>query len=60
LKLLVDYFFPRHYLYVDNGGGDVGQAYSMLSAIDTAANSKLSDAKVEGDTLEAMTHDTYR
>src|ERR1700676_2856114 len=42
-------------LYIDNGGGDVHQAYSMLSVIDTTAAEKLADLKIEGETLEAMT-----
>ena len=50
----------RNHLYVDNGGGDVGQSYSMLSVIDLKAGSKLTDIKIEGDTLEAMALDTYR
>src|SRR5438552_483352 len=42
------------YLYIDNGGGDVHQTYSMLSVIDTTAGEKLADLKIEGETLEAM------
>jgi DNA-binding beta-propeller fold protein YncE len=42
------------YLYVDNGGGDVHQTYSMLSVIDTTAGKKLADLKIDGETLEAM------
>ena len=41
-------------LYVDNGGGDVHQTYSMLSVVDTTAGKKLADIKIDGDTLEAM------
>jgi len=41
-------------LYVDNGGGDVHQTYSMFSIIDTTAGKKVTDIKVDGDTLEAM------
>jgi DNA-binding beta-propeller fold protein YncE len=41
-------------LYVDNGGGDVHQTYSMLSVVDTTAGKKVTDIKVDGDTLEAM------
>jgi DNA-binding beta-propeller fold protein YncE len=48
------------YLYVDNGGGDVGQKYSMLSIIDTTNNTRKTEIKVDGDTLEAMTLDNYR
>src|SRR5260221_8723096 len=42
------------YLYIDNGGGDVHQTYSMVSVVDTTAGKKLADIKVDGDTLEAM------
>ena len=42
------------YMYIDNGGGDVHQTYSMLSVVDTTANQKLADLKVDGETLEAM------
>lgn len=42
------------YLYIDNGGGDVHQTYSMLSVVDTTANQKLADLKIAGETLEAM------
>jgi DNA-binding beta-propeller fold protein YncE len=50
----------RKYLYVDNGGGDIGQKYSMLSVINTSGNTKLQDIRIEGDTLEAMSLDSYR
>jgi len=43
-----------NYLYIDNGGGDVHEKYSMLSIVDTTANKKVADIRVEGDTLEAM------
>src|SRR6267143_3505033 len=42
------------YMYIDNGGGDVHQTYSMLSGIDTTAGKKLADIKIDGETLEAM------
>jgi DNA-binding beta-propeller fold protein YncE len=42
------------YLYIDNGGGDVHQTYSMLSVVDTTAGKKVADIKIDGDTLEAM------
>ena len=50
----------RHYLYVDNGGGEAGLTYSMLSTIDAEANSKLGDIRIDGDRLEAMALDNYR
>jgi DNA-binding beta-propeller fold protein YncE len=56
----IGYDISRKYLYVDNGGGDVGQSYSMLSTIDTSTGAKLTEMKIEGDTLEAMTLDNYR
>src|ERR1700694_6353884 len=60
VKLLEDadsigYDPATKYLYIDNGGGDVHQTYSMLSVIDTTAAEKLADLKIEGETLEAMT-----
>jgi DNA-binding beta-propeller fold protein YncE len=46
------------YLYVDNGGGDVHQTYSMVSIVDTTDSKKVADIKVDGDTLEAMALET--
>lgn len=62
VKLLEDadsigYDPATKYLYVDNGGGDVHQTYSMLSVVDTTAGKKVADIKVDGDTLEAMVLD---
>ena len=59
VKLLEDadsigYDPATKYLYVDNGGGDVHQTYSMFSIVDTTAGEKLQDIKIDGDTLEAM------
>ena len=59
VKLLEDadsigYDAKTKYLYIDNGGGDVHQTYSMLSVVDTTAGKKLADLKIDGDTLEAM------
>ena len=45
-------------LYVDNGGGDAGQTYSLFSIIDTTAGEKVADLKIDGDTLEAMALET--
>ncbi len=50
----------RKLLYIDNGGGDVGQKSSMLSVVDTATNTKREDIRIEGETLEAMALDAYR
>ena len=47
-------------LYVVNGGKDAGQPYSMLSVIDTAAGKKLTDIRIDGETLEAMALDAFR
>ena len=60
VKLLEDadsigYDPKTKYLYIDNGGGDVHQTYSMLSVVDTTAGKKLEDIKIDGETLEAMT-----
>lgn len=59
VKLLQDadsigYDPATKYLYIDNGGGDVHETYSMLSVVDTTADKKLADMKIDGDTLEAM------
>jgi DNA-binding beta-propeller fold protein YncE len=59
VKLLEDadsigYDPATKYLYIDNGGGDVHQTYSMLSVVDTTAGKKVADIKIDGDTLEAM------
>src|SRR6266571_2146217 len=59
VKLLEDadsigYDPATKYLYIDNGGGDVHQTYSMISVIDTTAEKKLADLKIDGETLEAM------
>lgn len=48
------------YVYIDNGGGDVGQKYSMLSVVDTENNKKIADVKIDGDTLEAMALEANR
>jgi DNA-binding beta-propeller fold protein YncE len=63
VKLLEDadsigYDTKTKYLYIDNGGGDVHQSYSMLSVVDTTAGKKLADIKIDGDTLEAMALET--
>ncbi|HEV1995010.1 MAG TPA: YncE family protein [Candidatus Acidoferrum sp.] len=60
VKLLADadsigYDSATKFLYIDNGGGDVHQTYSMLSVVDTTAGTKLADIKVDGETIEAMT-----
>src|SRR6202171_2540627 len=59
VKLLEDadsigYDPKTKYLYIDNGGGDVHQTYSMLSVVDTTEGKKIEDIKIDGETLEAM------
>jgi DNA-binding beta-propeller fold protein YncE len=59
VKLLEDadsigYDPKTKYLYIDNGGGDVHETYSMLSVVDTTVGKKLADIQIDGDTLEAM------
>jgi DNA-binding beta-propeller fold protein YncE len=54
----IGYDPQTHYLYVDNGGGDAHESYSMLSVIDTTAGTKVADIPIDGDTLEAMTLET--
>ncbi len=59
VKLLLDadsigYDAETKLLYIDNGGGDVHETYSMISVVDTTAGKKVADIKVDGDTLEAM------
>jgi hypothetical protein len=41
-------------LYVSNGGADAGIAYSIISVIDTAAEAKVGDIRIEAPALEAM------
>src|SRR5437870_13211718 len=59
VKLLLDadsigYDRETKLLYIDNGGGDVHETYSMISVVETTAGKKVADMKVDGDTLEAM------
>jgi DNA-binding beta-propeller fold protein YncE len=42
------------YLYIDNGGDNAHEMFTMLSVVDTTAGTKLTDIKIDGDTLEAM------
>jgi DNA-binding beta-propeller fold protein YncE len=50
----IGYDPATHYLYVDNGGDNAHETFTMLSVVDTTAGTKLADIKVDGDTLEAM------
>ena len=59
VKLLLDadsigYDPATKFLYIDNGGGDAHETYSMISVVDTTGGKKVADMKVDGDTLEAM------
>jgi DNA-binding beta-propeller fold protein YncE len=42
------------YLYIDNGGDNAHEKFTMLSVVDTTAATKIADIKIDGDTLEAM------
>ena len=50
----IGYDPATHDLYVDNGGDNEHETFTMLSVIDTTAGMKLADIKIDGDTLEAM------
>ncbi len=56
----IGYEAARGWLYVDNGGKDAGQPYSLISVVDTTAGRKVADIRVEGETLEAMALDVFR
>ncbi len=56
----IGYESARQYLYIDNGGKDAGQPYSLVSVVDTTAGKKVTDIRIEGDTLEAMALDLFR
>lgn len=48
------------YLYIDNGGKDAGQSYSMVSVVDTTTGKKIADIRVDSNTLEALAVDIWR
>ena len=50
----IGYDPATHYLYIDNGGDNAHETFTMLSVVDTTAGTKLADIKLDGDTLEAM------
>jgi DNA-binding beta-propeller fold protein YncE len=50
----------RKLLYIANGGGDAREKYSLLSVVDTTRNEKVTDIRIDGETLEAMALDAYR
>jgi DNA-binding beta-propeller fold protein YncE len=50
----VGYDPATKYLYIDNGGGDAHDSFSMFSIVDTTSGEKIADVKIDGETLEAM------
>jgi hypothetical protein len=57
----IGYDASRHLLYVDNGGKDAGgMKYSLVSVIDTTVNTKVTDIRIDSETLEAMALDIWR
>ena len=41
-------------LYIDNGGGDAHETFSMFSTVNTTTGDKAAEMQIDGDTLEAM------
>ena len=56
----IGYDPDRKYLYIDNGGKDAGQHFSLVSVVDTTAGTKIAEIRIESETLEAMSLDVYR
>lgn len=56
----IGYAPSSKYLYIDNGGKDVGKPYSFVSVVDTTTDTKIADIRVDSDTLEAMALDIWR
>ncbi|HKV27684.1 MAG TPA: YncE family protein [Candidatus Acidoferrales bacterium] len=59
VKLKVDadsigYDSVTHDLYIDDGGGDAHETFSMFSVVNTTTGDKVADTQIDGDTLEAM------
>lgn len=50
----IGYDPATHDLYIVNGGDNAHESFTMLSVVDTTAERKLADIKIDGDTLEAM------
>ena len=46
------------YMYVINGGSDAGLSYSFVSVVDTTAEKKLADIRLDADEVEAVTLET--
>ena len=56
----IGYDPATHLLYIVSGGKDVGESSSSLTTIDTTADRKVANLKIEGETLEAMRLDIFR
>ncbi len=56
----IGYEPSRKYLYIVNGGKDAGKAFSLVSVVDTTTAKKVTDIRIDGETLEAMALDTFR
>lgn len=41
-------------LYIDDGGGDAHEAFSMFSVVNTTTGDKVAETQIDGETLEAM------
>ena len=50
----IGYDPAAHALYIDSGGGDAGEPFSMFTAVNTDTGAKTAEMKIDGDTLEAM------
>lgn len=50
----------RHFLYIVNGGKDVGRPFSELSVVDANDGKRVAQIKIDGETLEAMALDQWR
>jgi hypothetical protein len=56
----IGYETVRQYLYIVKGGKDAGQAFSLLTVVDTATSRKVAEIRIDGETLEAMALDAFR
>ena len=54
----ISYDPATRYLYVTNGGKELGQTFSFLSVVDTTTYKLLGDIRVEDAALEAMAQET--
>ena len=53
----IQYDPEQKFLYVENGGRDAGEDYSLLSIIDTTKGEKVGDIRIDADELEALVVD---